>query len=72
MSISITIKKHVEATIDLFFLEYGKKPKEVKELFIHWYVKRHKAPTSVLIHDISEYYLELTESEVIKILNMKR
>ena len=68
-TISITVKKHIEATTELFFLEYGKKPKEVKKLFIHWYIQRHKAPTIVLIHDISRYYLELPEDEVIKILN---
>lgn len=69
----ITLKEVIETQIRstkaLFIEEFRKEPEEAKELFIEWYFLKHEAPKIVLINDISEYYLDITEDEIIKNLN---
>lgn len=67
-TVSEIILEHVEATKKKFYAERGKPENEKKE-FINWYVENHKAPISVILHDLSNYYLHLTEIRILDYMN---
>lgn len=68
-TLSQTILKQVEQTRELFFKEHGKNLQDEKRLFINWYIENHTAPFSVLVSDLSNYYLFISEETIIRYIN---
>lgn len=59
----------IESTNKRFYDRYGKNCQEERRLFVNWYIETHNAPLSVLIYDLSEYYLHISEDTIIRYLN---
>lgn len=70
-STSHALLEIIEETKQQFFDVYGKNCDDEKRLFINWYVKNYNAPFRVLINDLSEYYLHISEETILKYLNEK-
>lgn len=68
-SITATVLSTVEKNRAKFIEEYGKDIQEEKKLFVHWYVNTVQAPLRVLINDLSEFYLHISEDRIIRYLN---
>lgn len=68
-SVSQTILNKVEQTREQFFKEHGKNLQNEKKLFINWYIENHTAPFNVLISDLSNYYLFISEDTIIRYIN---
>lgn len=68
-SVSQTILSQVEETRNKFFEEHGKNCQDEKKIFINWYIENHKAPFAVLISDLSNYYLFISEETIIRYIN---
>lgn len=66
----ITLKK-VVATRKKFFQEVGVDPDSDKKKFINWYFENHTGNFDMIISDLSEYYLFISESRILRILNEK-
>jgi hypothetical protein len=62
----------IEETRAKFKAELGKNPQDEKRDFINWYLQRHSGPFNVLINDLSEYYLHISEDRILRLLNEKR
>lgn len=58
----------IEETKHKFFEVHGKNCENEKRLFINWYVENHKAPLSVLVYDLSNYYLHISENRILRLL----
>ena len=59
----------VEETRQKFFDLYGKNSKDQKRLFINWYFENHNAPFEVLVHDLANYYLHISEDTIKRYLS---
>ena len=69
-TISTLILKTTEETKERFYQAHGRHPEEEKKLFINWYLKEHsEAPVDVLLHELEEHYLFITEDRIKRILN---
>jgi hypothetical protein len=71
-SISERTLEIIEETRAKFKAELGRNIENEKKDFINWYLQRHEGPFNVLIYDLSQYYLQISESRILKILNEKR
>lgn len=69
ISISQIHLEHIEKTRDQFRNDNPKALENEKKGFINWYVENHKAPMDVLIHDLSNYYLHISENRILRYLN---
>jgi hypothetical protein len=71
---SITEKnlETIEEVRELFKKEVGAHIEDEKKDFINWYLQRHDGPVNVLLYDLSNYYLHISENTIAKILNAKR
>lgn len=67
-STSHALLEIIEETRERFVQDCGKYHEDEKEAFIKWYVGNHSAPFEVLINDISEYYLYISEETILKYL----
>jgi len=68
-SVTVKVLETIENTRNRFFEEHGKNAEDEKRLFINWYVENHNAPLRVLINDLSDYYLHISENRIIRYLN---
>jgi|GEM_PF-5656111 len=68
-SVNIIILSVIENTRKEFFSNFGRDPNDDKKLFINWYVQNNKAPFRVLVNDLSEYYLHISERQILRYLN---
>ena len=68
-SVNIIILSVIENTRKEFFSNFGREPNDDKKLFINWYVQNNKAPFRVLVNDLSEYYLHISERQILRYLN---
>ena len=68
-TITVIVLQVIEETKSKFYDLYGKNCEDEKKLFINWYIENHKAPLRVLINDLSDYYLHISEDRIIRILN---
>ncbi len=59
----------VEQTRKRFQEEVGRDLKDEKRQFINWYIENHKAPLNVLINDLSNYYLYISEDRITRYLS---
>ena len=73
-SISEIMLDHMEETTEKFYKDCGKRKdgKKDKRQFINWYIENHSAPLTVLIHDLSEYYLHISEDRILRMLNDRK
>ena len=68
-SVTVALLEIIEETRRKFFEEHGKNAEDEKRLFINWYVENNNAPLRVLINDLSDYYLHISENRIIRYLN---
>lgn len=69
-SVTVIVLETVEETRQRFLDQYqGLQPTEDKRLFINWYIENHNAPLRILISDLSDYYLHISEDRIIRYLN---
>tara|TARA_B100000378_G_scaffold236018_1_gene202697 strand:- start:11096 stop:11488 length:393 start_codon:yes stop_codon:yes gene_type:complete len=59
----------IEQTRKAFFEIYGTNPENNRKLFIDWYIKTHQASYHLLINDLSEFYLHISEDRIMRYLN---
>lgn len=63
-SVTETVLETVEETRQRFFDLYGKNLEDEKKVFVNWYVTNVDAPYRVQIHDLSQYYLHISEKRI--------
>lgn len=68
-SVNIIILSVIENTRKEFFSKFGKDPEDEKKLFINWYIQNNEAPLRVLVNDLSDYYLHISERQILRYLN---
>lgn len=68
-TITEVVLKKIESTKKRFYDRYGKNCQDSRRMFVNWYIETHNAPLSVLINDLSEYYLHISEDTIIRYLN---
>ena len=71
-SVTVQLLETVEENRQRFFDEFGKNAKDEKKIFINWYIENCNAPLRVLINDLSDYYLHISEDRIIRILNEQK
>lgn len=68
-SVSQKIKKTTKITREKFRNEFGFELEEDRKLFIKWYFKNHEDSFEFILNDIAEFYLKISEVEVLKIID---
>lgn len=69
VTITEIVMEKIEETRKRFYRECGKHHTDEKKAFINWYVKTHPAPLEVLLLDLSEYYLHISQATIMTYLN---
>lgn len=67
-SMTQLVLETVEETRKKYLQEVGKHHKNDKKRFINWYLENHSGNFDMLISDLSEYYLFISEATIIKYL----
>ncbi len=68
-SVSQKIKETIKITREKFRNEFGFELEEDRKLFIKWYFKNHEDSFEFILNDIAEFYLKISEVEVLKIID---
>lgn len=73
-SVTVIVLDTIEETRQRFIDDHpgGIDPTDEKRLFINWYIENHNAPLRVLISDLSDYYLHISEDRIIRYLNEQK
>lgn len=71
MSRSIThiVLEIIEDTRQKYFDDRGKTAINDKKDFIDWYVKHHEGPIEILIYDLKNHYLHISQSRILRYMN---
>lgn len=72
-SVTEVILDTIEETKQTFFDIHGKNCEDEKRLFINWYFEIHSGQsTNILLYELSEHYLHISEDRILKYLNGKK